>query len=592
MPQEHIHVSVAWPYANGDMHAGHLAGAYLPADIFARYHRLRGNWVLMVSGSDSHGTPITVEADKRGITPRELFEEYHERFLETQQKLGISYDLFTHTDTENHYRIAQDIFLLLLEKELLYRKKQEQLYSVAENRFLPDRYVEGTCPICGYAEARGDQCDNCGNILNAVELINPRSKTDGSTPELRETEHYFIDFSVFIPQLKDYLSDKGDHWREAVYREATSKVDDLRERAVTRDISWGIPVPLDDPDWRDKVIYVWLEAVMGYLSASIEWAHNNGTPDAWKDWWYNPNARIYNFIGKDNIFFHTVMWQAELLSISGLYGEPNQPFTLPYDVPANQYLNLEGKQFSKSRGWYISAPELLDRYDPDSLRYYLTAVAPETRDADWDWEGFVNRNNSELLAKWGNLANRVLKFAIRHFNEQVPTPGDLRPMDEDILAKIDNGLGRVAELYAAVKLRSALQEAIALATEVNVYLDNAPWFGQTIKEDKPAAATTIYTALRCIDTLKIAFAPVVPFVCERIHYYMGYDDTLFGDLTIETYQEETRDHKALVYHPLPLVDRWAPSQLPPGQTLRFPERLIPKLPPETVAEERTRLQQP
>ncbi len=589
MPQEYIHVSVAWPYANGDMHAGHLAGAYLPADIFARYHRLRGNHVLMVSGSDSHGTPITVEADKRGISPRALFEEYHLRFLETQQRLGISYNLFTHTDTENHHRVAQDIFLLLLEKGLLYRKKQDLLYSVAEQRFLPDRYVEGTCPICGYEEARGDQCDNCGNILNAAELINPRSKTDGSTPEMRETEHYFIDFSGFIPQLKDYLSNKGEYWRDAVYHEAISKVDDLRERAVTRDIRWGIPVPLDDPEWQDKVIYVWLEAVMGYLTASIEWAHNNGTPDAWKQWWYNPEARIYNFIGKDNIFFHTVMWQAELMSISGLYGEPDQAFTLPYDVPANQYLNLEGKQFSKSRNWYISALDLLDRYDPDSIRYYLTAVAPESRDADWDWEGFVMRSNSELLAKWGNLANRVLKFAIRHFDEQVPEPGELRPMDTELLEKIESGLWRVAELYEGVKLRSALQEAVALASEVNIYLENAPWFGQAIKEDRAAAATTIYTALRCIDTLKIAFAPVVPFVCQRIHEYLGYDDQLFGPLTIETYQEETRDHDALVYYPLPLMDRWQASTLTPGQKLRFPTKLIPKLPRDTIEEERARL---
>ena len=474
----------------------------------------------------------------------------------------------------------------------LYRETQEQFYSESEKRFLPDRYVEGECPICHYPDARGDQCDNCGNVLNATELINPRSKSDGSTPVLRQTEHYFIDLAKFIPDLKEYLKDKS-HWRDFVLNEAVSKVDDLRGRPITRDIDWGIPVPLDYPAWSSKRLYVWFEAVMGYLTASIEWAKNNGHPDAWKKWWYNPDARIYNFIGKDNIFFHTVMWQAELISMKGLYADDEaSKLNLPYDVPANQFLNLEGKQFSKSRNWYISAPDLLERYDPDTIRYYLTAVAPETGDADWNWEGFVNRNNGELLAKWGNLVSRVMKFAIKHFDGKVPDPGSLRPIDEELIAKIENGLDDVAALYEAVKLRDGLAAAVKLATEVNIYLDNAPWFGQTIKEDKPAAATTIYTALRCIDTLTIAFAPVIPFVCERIHHYLGYDESLFGDLTIEEYRESTREHQALVYHPEDAGGKWQISSLPAGQELRFPEHLITKLPPETIEEERQRLGTP
>ncbi|MBN1565228.1 MAG: class I tRNA ligase family protein, partial [Anaerolineae bacterium] len=310
---DYIHVSVAWPYANGDMHAGHLAGAYLPADIYARYHRLKGNHVLMVSGSDAHGTPITVEADKLGITAREVFEHYHHRFLETQKAVGISYDLFTHTDTENHHKVAQDIFLKLLDGGYLYRQTQRLLYSETEKRFLPDRYVEGICPNCGFTDARGDQCDNCGNLLDAVELINPRSKTDGSTPVVRETEHYFLDLPAFIERLRDYLNEprKAEEWRPQVLRVSQNKVEDLKGRPVTRDIQWGIKIPLEG--WADKRMYVWLEAVMGYFTASLEWAKNTGQPDAWKKWWYNPAAKVYNFIGKDNIEFHTIIWPAELM---------------------------------------------------------------------------------------------------------------------------------------------------------------------------------------------------------------------------------------------------------------------------------------
>lgn len=585
---EYIHVSVAWPYANGDLHAGHLAGCYIPADIYARYHRLRGHHVLMVSGSDAHGTPISVEADKRGIPAAELFTYYHKRFLETQQKLGISYDLFTHTDTENHHRVAQDIFLLLLERGYLYRETQQQFYSETEKRFLPDRYVEGECPICHFPDARGDQCDNCGNLLNALDLINPRSKTDGSTPVIRETEHYFLDLSKFISPLETYLKDKT-YWRDQVRNEPLSKIKELRGRPITRDIDWGIPLPLDGEDWKDKRMYVWFEAVMGYLTASIEWAKNTGQPDAWKQWWYNPNAKIYNFIGKDNILFHTIIWQAELLGISGIYHDDHTPINLPYDVPANQYLNLEGKQFSKSRGWYISVPDLLERYDPDAIRFYLTANAPETSDADWNWDGFVARNNNELLAKWGNLANRVLKFAIKNFDGRVPEPGTLRPLDEEIITKVEAGLDTIGKLYDAVKLRDALQAAIALATEVNVYLEKAPWFGNVIKEDKQAAATTIYTALRCIDMLNRIFAPVLPFTAERIHAYLGYTEPIFGELLIREYQESTRSHQVLVYEGSKAAGAWEVSKLRVGQQLHEPETIIKKLPPETVAEERARM---
>ena len=590
---EHIHVSVAWPYANGDLHAGHLAGAYLPADIFARFHRLKGNHVLMVSGSDAHGTPITVEADRLGLSPRAVFEHYHHRFLVTQQRIGISYDLFTHTDTENHHRVAQDIFLRLLERSYLYTETQRLLYSETERRFLPDRYVEGTCPVCGYADARGDQCDNCGSLLDAVDLINPRSKTDGSTPVIRETEHYFLNLPAFIDELRAYLNDplKAQTWRPNVLRVSQNKVEDLKGRPITRDIAWGIPVPLEG--WEDKCMYVWFEAVMGYFTASVEWARNIGQPDAWKRWWYNPDARIYNFIGKDNIEFHTIIWPAELLGIDGLYAaEDDGPISLPYDVPANEFMNIEGQQFSKSRNWAIWVPDILDRYDPDAIRYYIAMTFPESRDSDWSWDGFVTRNNTELLAAWGNLVNRVLKFAHKHFGGAVPDPGALRAMDEEIIARVEGGFETVGGLLAAVRLRDALTEGIALAREVNGYLDRAPWF-KVVAEDKAAAATTIYTALRCIDSLKTLLAPFLPFTSQRVHEYLGYDGTLFGEQRIEVFQESERPHEALTYHADErVIGRWEPSALPIGQALREPQPLFRKLEPTLVDEERARLGQP
>jgi methionyl-tRNA synthetase len=585
---ELIHVSVAWPYANGDLHVGHLAGAYLPADIFARYHRLKGNRVLMVSGSDAHGTPITVEADKIGKTPREVFEHYHHRFLKTQQAIGISYDLFTHTDTENHYRIAQDFFLKLYDGEYLYQEKQQQLYSESEGRFLPDRYVEGTCPICGYQEARGDQCDNCGNILDALELINPRSKTDGSTPIVRETEHFFLDLPAFTDRLLLYLDKHADHWRPNVINFARNYVEGgLKGRPVTRDISWGIPVPLEG--WEDKRLYVWFEAVMGYFTASVEWSQIKDDPESWKDWWYKPEARIYKFIGKDNIPFHTVIWQAELMGVDRIYEEDeSKHLNLPYDVPANEFMNIEGQAFSKSRNWAVWLPDMLTRYDPDAIRFYVASAIPETRDSDFSWSEFLSRNNDELVATWGNLANRVLSFAFKHWGGVVPEPGGLRPEDKELLDKIENGLTEIGSLIEAVKIRAALRDVLALAREVNGYLDRAPWFG-VIKTDKAAAATTVYTALRAIDTLKILFSPFLPFSSEQLHQTLGYEGQLFGEIQIQTIEESHRSHEVLTYDDSKARGRWEPSKLEPGQPIRKPEPLYKKLDDSIVEEERKRL---
>jgi methionyl-tRNA synthetase len=581
---EKILVCVAWPYANGDLHVGHLAGAYLPADIFARYHRLAGNDVLMVSGSDSHGTPITVCADQEGVAPQAVFERYHARFLETQQQIGISYDLFTHTDTENHHRVAQDIFLRLLEQECLYRQAQEQLYSEAEGRFLPDRYVEGTCPRCGYEEARGDQCDNCGALLDALELIEPRSKIEGDTPVARETEHFFLDLPALQDRIAAYLEEDKDHWRPNVLNFSRNYVAaGLKGRAITRDIEWGVPVPLEG--YGDKRLYVWFEAVIGYLSASIEWARNVGQPDAWKGWWYDPSARTYYFIGKDNIPFHAIIWPAELLGIERLYEDvPSRQLNLPYDVPANEFMNIEGQQFSKSRGLAVWLPDYLEHFAPDPLRYYVTSVMPETRDSDFSWEGFVRRNNDELVATWGNLCNRVLTFAYRHFDGQVPTPGLMDHADAGLLARIDVAFDPIGNLFSCCKFRAALNEVMALAREANKYLEEkGPWF--QIKGDRDAAGTTIYVALRAIDSLKTLFSPFLPFSSEALHQYLGYEGTLFGRQYVAAFEEETRGHDALCYDPSGAVGRWASSELPAGQRLRKPKPLFEKLDPAVVREE-------
>ncbi len=594
---KHIHVSVAWPYANGDLHVGHLAGAYLPADIFARYHRLKGNHVLMVSGSDSHGTPISVEADKRGIPAREVFEHYHERFLLTQQKIGITYDLFTHTDTENHHKIAQDIFLLLLERGYLYKESQELLYSEQEKRFLPDRYVEGECYICHFPDARGDQCDNCGNLLDATLLINPRSKGNPDDKLIvRQAEHYFLDLSKFSDQLLAYIDAHENLWRPNVTKFTRNFVaDGLRGRPITRDIDWGIDVPL--AGWEDKKLYVWFEAVMGYFTASIEWAKNSGQPDAWKDWWYNPKAEIYNFIGKDNIPFHTIIWQAELLGIDGIYNESGEsssydaPLQLPYDVPANEFMNIEGKQFSKSRNWAIWAPDILERYQADALRFYVARTFPESSDSDFSWQGFLERVNNELVAAWGNLVNRVLSFAYKRFDGAVPESGELGSAEKAILAKTEAAFDEIGTLLEKVKLKQALETAMALVRDANTYLsDHEPW--KTIKDNPATAATSVYTILRVIDNLKILLAPFLPHSAQQLHEYLGYDGRLFGELRIEEYAEATRSHKGLIYDATGAIGTWTKSELQAGQKLREPAALFVKLEPEIVDLERSYLGAP
>jgi methionyl-tRNA synthetase len=590
---DNILVAVAWPYANSLIHVGNLTGSYLPADIFARYQRLAGRRVAMVSGSDSHGTPVTVQADAEGKSPQEVYESFHRGFIELFQKLGLSYDLFTSTHTHNHFKVSQSIFLALLENGYLYAERQKQWFAPTQGRFLPDRYVEGTCYLCGYPNARGDQCDGCGSLLDATLLLEPRSKIDGSTPELRETEHFYLDLGQLQPAVVDFLRQRQDYWRPNVLRQSLGQIlaEDLHGRAITRDLDWGIPVPVEG--WDGKRLYVWFEAVIGYLSAAIEWAQLSGEPEAWRDWWTNHEARSYYFIGKDNIPFHAIIWPAQLAGagkeFTRIFAEDEgQPLVLPYDVPANEFMNLEGKKISGSRNWAVWGLDFLERYDPDPLRFYLTANMPESKDTDWDWGDFVRRNNDELVANWGNLANRVLSFAYKHWEGIIPDPGELRPADQEVLRTVEAGFPVVGDLINRVYLRAALNEVLRLSAEVNKYLDkSAPWF--EIKTDKAAAAKSVYTALRAIDSLKVLFSPFIPFSSERLHSYLGYDQPLFGQQFTETVQDALGEHLVLRYDPAQASGTWEPSQLPGGRPMDQPGPLFRKLDESVAEEERARL---
>ena len=435
---ERILVAVAWPYANGSIHVGQAAGAYVPADIFARYHRLKGNEVLMVSGSDSHGTPVTLEAEKRGVSPEEVFGQYHAEFLDNWDRLGISFDLFTSTHTENHHEVAQDIFTRLHDAGYIYPGVMHQPYCDTDGRFLADRYVEGICPHCGADGARGDQCDACGRTLDPRELVNMACRLCGGEPRIRETEHFFLKLTAFEEGLLNWVREQ-EHWRPNVRNFSIGYLEGgLKDRAITRDIEWGIPLPLDGYD--GKRIYVWFEAVIGYLSASKEWAARNGEPERWRSFWQEKECRAYYFMGKDNIPFHTIIWPAMLTGYGGL--------NLPYDVPANEYLNLEGLKLSTSRDWAVWLPDYLDRYEPDPLRYVLAANMPETSDSDFSWREYVRANNDELVATYGNLVHRVLTMSHRNFDGRAPEKGQLQAEDEALLAAArERGWTRRTGLY-------------------------------------------------------------------------------------------------------------------------------------------------
>jgi methionyl-tRNA synthetase len=507
-----ILVAVAWPYASGSLHLGHLGGAYLPADIFAKYHRIAGNDVLMVSGSDANGTPITVKADEMGVTPREVVDKYHPEILGYWETLGISFDLFTTTMTENHHSVTQQFFLRLLEAGYLTKGSSKQFYDPDAGRFLPDRYVVGACPHCDYPDARGDQCENCGRTLDAVDLINPRSALTGATPELRETEHYFLQLPVFADRLREWIEPQTT-WRKHVKNWALGMLEDMPERAITRDIEWGVEVPVDDLG-PGKRIYVWFDAVIGYLSAAIEWASHTNDVDAWKAWWEDSRAESFYFVGKDNIPFHTVIWPAMLMG----HGELN----LPTNVPANQYITFKGEKASKSKGVGNSIGWYADRLQPDALRYAIASILPEQNDTDLSDNQLIRRVNEELVATWGNLVNRVLSMSANSFNGAVPEPGDLADVDLAILDLGPATLDSVSDHIEKVELRAGLRSAMDAAGEVNVYLNaTEPW--KVIKEDSVRGGTILWTAIQAISAIRVALTPYLPFSSETIGVLLGLD---------------------------------------------------------------------
>lgn len=506
-------MAVAWPYASGSRHLGHLAGAYLPPDIFARYQRAIGNDALMVSGSDVHGTPITVRAEAEGVSPQVIVDRYHSEFVSQWDQLGMDWDLFTTTGTDNHHAVTQDMFLKLLEGGYIDKRSSKQFYDPQAERFLPDRYVEGTCPHCGYAEARGDQCDNCGRTLDPIDLIEPRSKISGAKPEPRETDHFYLRLSDFSDRLREWLESRQG-WRKHVLNFSLGWIDEgLHDRAITRDIDWGVEIPVDDLG-PGKRIYVWFDAVIGYLSASKEWAAAQGTPDAWKQWWQNDAAEHFYFMAKDNVPFHTIIWPAMLMG----YGELH----LPTNVPANQYVTFKGGKASASRGIGLTIGEALERYEPDSLRYALAANLPETSDVDITESELIRRINEELVATWGNLVNRVVSMTHRYFDGVVPGPSDGDEADDSILGAVDSALDEAGAHLEAVRLRAALSTILGGAQATNQYLSELePW--KTAKTDMARTGTTLFTALQAIAGLAAGFAPYMPTTSVRVLATLGVD---------------------------------------------------------------------
>ncbi|MFV2108228.1 MULTISPECIES: methionine--tRNA ligase [unclassified Micromonospora] len=596
----HVLAAVAWPYANGPRHIGHVSGFGVPSDVFSRYMRMAGHDVLMISGTDEHGTPIQVQADSEGLKPRELADRYNRVIVEDLHGLGLSYDLFTRTTTGNHYRVVQELFETLHRNGYIVAETTLGAISPSTGRTLPDRYIEGTCPICGYDAARGDQCDNCGNQLDPVQLIEPRSKIDGETPNFVETEHFFLDLPAFAQALGKWL-DTRDGWRPNVLRFSRNLLDDLQPRAITRDLEWGVPIPLDG--WRergDKRIYVWFDAVIGYLSASIEWARRSGDPDAWRRWWIadtdGEDARGYYFMGKDNIVFHSVIWPSLLLGYSGEGDHGGEPgrlgrLNLPTEVVSSEFLTMEGRKFSSSRQVVIYVRDFLARYDADALRYFIAVAGPESQDTDFTWAEFRRRNNDELVNDWGNLVNRSISMAAKNFGAIPPVdPAGLTAADEALLATSRAAFGTVGALIERHRQKQAIGAAMRVVAEANRYLsDQAPWKLKG-EADKPRMGTVLHVALQVVADANTLLTPFLPHSAQKIHELLGgtgvhapmpriveVDDLDVGP----AYPILTGDYRDGA--------RWESTPVEVGRPLAAPKPVFRKLDESIVDEELARL---
>ena len=599
MSTDHVLTAVAWPYANGPRHIGHVAGFGVPSDVFSRYQRMAGHRVLMVSGTDEHGTPILVQADQEGVTPRQAVDRYSRMIAEDLQKLGLSYDLFTRTTTGNHYAVVQEMFLGLFKNGYVFPQVQLGAISPSTGRTLPDRYIEGICPICGYPHARGDQCDNCGNQLDPSDLIEPRSRINGEKPLFVETEQYFLDLGAFAGVLGDWMQ-KQTHWRTNVRRFSLNLLNDLKPRAITRDLDWGVPVPLEG--WRDrpdKKLYVWFDAVIGYLSASIEWAARTGDPDAWRPFWQSPDARGYYFMGKDNIVFHTEIWPAILFGYSGQGDRGGTPgsygaLEVPYEVVSSEFLQMEGRKFSSSRNVVIYVRDMLSRYDPDALRYYLAVAGPETQDTDFTWAEFLRRNNDELVAGWGNLVNRTIAMTAKNLGA-IPAAGAFTDTDHALLATTRAAFDSVGDLLARSRQRAAINEAMRVVGEANKYLsETAPWKLRT--EDPDRMATVLHVALQAVDDCKTLLTPFLPSSSSRVHALLGgtgtwagmpdlvagEDRIVAGEAADSSYSVLTGDYQTAA--------RWESTPIEVGLPIAPPTPVFTKLDPSIVDEELARLE--
>jgi len=586
----------AWPYANGPRHIGHVSGFGLPCDMFSRYQRMAGNRVLMVSGTDEHGTPIQVQADAEGVSARELADRYNRVIVDDLTSLGMTYDLFTRTTTRNHSAVTQEIFGRLLQNGYIFPRTTLGAISPSTGRTLPDRYIEGTCPICGYPSARGDQCDNCGNQLDPADLINPRSKINGETPVFAESEQYFLDLPAFAEVLGSWLQAKAGHWRPNVLKFSLNLLDDLQPRAITRDLDWGVPVPLDG--WRDrpdKRIYVWFDAVIGYLSASIEWARRSGDPDAWRAWWNSPDAEAYYFMGKDNIVFHSEIWPAMLLGYNGKGargGEagPLGPLNLPSEVVSSEYLTMEGRKFSSSRSVVIYVRDFLARYDVDALRYYVAIAGPETQDTDFTWSEFVRRNNDELVATWGNLVNRAVSFAARNVGS-IPEAGELTTLDHELLARSGQAFATVGGHLGSSHFKFAINEAMRTIADANKYFsEQAPW---KLRESDPERMRTIlHVALQLIDDAKTMLTPFLPRSSQLVHEMLGGGGTWSDMPRVEEVDEDGGPSYPVITGTYDGAARWASVPLRTGTPLATPVPLFTKLDTAVVDEELARLGAP
>ncbi|KRF17705.1 methionine--tRNA ligase [Nocardioides sp. Soil797] len=593
--------AVAWPYANGPRHIGHVAGFGVPSDVFSRYMRMAGHDVLMVSGSDEHGTPILVLADKLGKSAIDVVNTNHEVIARELADLGCSYDLYTRTTTGNHYGVVQELFRQCEANGYFTTQAQQVALEPATGRTLPDRYIEGTCPICKYAEARGDQCDNCGNQLDPADLIDPKSKITGATPDFVETEHWFLDLPALAKSLGAWLDEReaSGTWRPNVIKFSQNILKEIRPRAMTRDIDWGIPVP----GWEDqptKRFYVWFDAVIGYLSASIEWARRLDQPDRWREWWNAPEALSYYFMGKDNIVFHAQIWPAELLAYNGAGdkgGEPGEfgTLNLPTEVVSSEFLTMGDQQFSSSRGHVLYVRDVLERYGPDPLRYFICAAGPETSDAAFTWSEFVTRNNSELVAGWGNLVNRTATMVAKSFGE-IPPRGELEPVDEEILAAVHEGFATVGDLLGHHKLRSAVAAAMRVVADVNKYLTVTEPFKMKDESQRERLGTVLHVALQCVSDCNTLLAPFVPHAANRVHEVLGGDGAFMPMPRIDTVDELDRDSGAghasypVITGDYTTTPAWESRPITVGTPIAKPTPVFTKLDPSVVEEELARVE--